>query len=92
MTVLHLTMNSLAEGATLVYNRPSCQLSKVKDEGSMKQLAFLRQVPLFANLTDSELQALADDFVPLTFHQHETILYQGDPGEMLYLIQSGRVR
>jgi CRP-like cAMP-binding protein len=58
----------------------------------MKQLAFLRQVPLFANLTDSELQALATDFVPLTFHQHETILYQGDEGEMLYLIQSGRVR
>ena len=38
------------------------------------------------------MQALAADFVPLTFRQHETILRQGDEGEMLYLIQSGRVR
>lgn len=58
----------------------------------MKQLTFLHQVPLFAHLTDGELQALATDLVPLTFRQHETILRQGDRGEMLYLIQSGRVR
>lgn len=92
MTVLHLAVNSLAEGASLVYNRPGSQLPKGKGKGSMKQLAFLHKVPLFANLTDSELQALAADFVPLTFRQHETILRQGDEGEMLYLIQSGRVR
>jgi CRP-like cAMP-binding protein len=30
--------------------------------------------------------------LPLTFRQHESILHQGDQGEMLYLIQSGRVR
>jgi CRP-like cAMP-binding protein len=70
MTVLHLTVNPLAEGASLVYNRPGSQLSNGKGKGSMKQLAFLRQVPLFANLTDRELQALAADFVPLTFRQH----------------------
>ena len=92
MTVLNPTVDSLADGASLVYNRPGVQLSNSKGKGSMKQLAFLRQVSLFANLTDSELQALAADFVPLTFRQHETILRQGDQGEMLYLIQSGRVR
>lgn len=92
MTVLHLTVNPLAERASLVYNRPSSQLSNSKGRSFMKQLAFLRQVPVFANLTDGELRALAADFVPLTFRQHETILRQGDLGEMLYLIQSGRVR
>jgi hypothetical protein len=30
--------------------------------------------------------------LPTAFRQHETILYQGDPGEMRYRIQSGRVR
>lgn len=92
MTALSLAVSSLAEGNSLMYNRHSFQPYNSKRRGSMKQLAFLRQVPLLTDLTDSELQALAADLVPLTFRQHEPILYQGDSGEMLYLVQSGRVR
>jgi CRP-like cAMP-binding protein len=53
---------------------------------------FLKQVPLFAGLTDTEVEALATDFIPHRFRQAEAIFHQGDPGQMLYLIQSGQVR
>ena len=56
------------------------------------RLLFFKQVPLFADLTDSELTALVTDFVRREFKQGETIFQQGDPGEVLYLIESGQVR
>lgn len=53
---------------------------------------FIKQVPLFAELTGAELESLAKDLMPRHFRQGETIFHQGDPGQMLYLIQSGQVR
>ena len=53
---------------------------------------FLKQAPLFAGLTDTELAAVAKDFVARQFHQGETIFRQGDAGQLLYLIRSGSVR
>jgi CRP/FNR family cyclic AMP-dependent transcriptional regulator len=58
----------------------------------MLQLSFLKQIPLFVNLTEDELQALVDDFVPRTLRQNEVIFHQGDPGQTLYLIGSGKIR
>jgi hypothetical protein len=53
---------------------------------------FLKRLPLFANLNDAELNALANDFTVRRFQQGETIFFQGDPGQALYLIEAGRVR
>jgi CRP-like cAMP-binding protein len=56
------------------------------------RMEFLRRLPLFANLNDAELAALAQDFTVRRFQQGETIFFQGDPGQALYLIEAGRVR
>ena len=53
---------------------------------------FLKGMTLFAGITDAELEALARDFTPHRFQHGEVIFHQGDPGQMLYLIQSGHVR
>lgn len=53
---------------------------------------FLKHLPLFANLNDAELTALAKDFTARRFQHGETIFFQGDPGQALYLIEAGRVR
>lgn len=58
----------------------------------MTRLSLLKQVPLFADLTDGELAALAKDFARLHFQQGEPIFYQGDPGHTLYLVETGQVR
>jgi len=55
-------------------------------------LEFLRQMPLFAGLSDTELESVARDFVTRQFRQGETIFRQGDAGQLLYLIRSGSVR
>ena len=60
--------------------------------GLIARVLFFKQVPLFADLTESELTMLVTDFVRRDFKQGETIFQQGDPGEVLYLIESGQVR
>ncbi len=56
------------------------------------RLEFLKQLPLFANLSEAELNTLANDFTTRRFQQGEAIFFQGDPSQALYLIQTGRVR
>jgi CRP-like cAMP-binding protein len=58
----------------------------------MVQVDFLKQVPLFAELNEAELNSLAHDFVRRQFRQEETIFQEGDPGQVLYLIETGQVR
>lgn len=53
---------------------------------------FLKSTPLFAGIADAELASLARDFAPIRYRQGDTIFQQGDAGQLLYLIQSGRVR
>ena len=53
---------------------------------------FLKHLPLFVSVSDAELSALAKDFTARRFQQGEAIFFQGDPGQALYLIESGRVR
>ena len=53
---------------------------------------FLRNVPLFAEMDDDELQSLSDDLKRRSFVADQTIFFQGDPGRAVYVIESGRVR
>jgi CRP/FNR family cyclic AMP-dependent transcriptional regulator len=56
------------------------------------RIEFLKRLPLFVNLSDTELSVLAKEFTVRRFQQGETIFFQGDPGQALYLIEVGRVR
>jgi CRP-like cAMP-binding protein len=58
----------------------------------MTRVELLKGAPLFAGLTDSEVEAIARDFTQRQFGSGETIVLQGDPGEVFYLIESGQVR
>ncbi len=54
--------------------------------------AILKGAPLFAALTDAEIESLAARAVMRSYSAGETLFSEGDPCAGLYLIVSGRVR
>lgn len=53
---------------------------------------FLKKIFLFATLPDEAVQRVASCLKPVTFPKGAVICLEGDPGNSLLLIQSGRVR
>lgn len=58
----------------------------------MSKIALMRNAPLFAGLSDLELEALASSLGKRTFARGMIIFHKGALGQNLYLIESGRVR
>jgi CRP/FNR family cyclic AMP-dependent transcriptional regulator len=58
----------------------------------MSKVSMLRKVPLFAGLSDQELEVLADSLGKRTFGKGMIIFHKGSPGQTLYIIESGKVR
>lgn len=58
----------------------------------MSRADLLRNVPLFAGLSDQELEALAESLGRRTFPRGMIIYHEGSPGDTLYIIESGQVR
>jgi len=54
--------------------------------------ASLKQIPLFADLSETELNFLLERAVALNYQPGQTIFVEGDPCEGLYVIQSGQVK
>ena len=54
--------------------------------------AVLRKTPLFANLTEAELQALVRRTSRRRFGQGEHLFAEGDPCTGLFLVASGKIR
>jgi putative ABC transport system ATP-binding protein len=52
---------------------------------------FLRQFPLFADLQTSTLTEVADKMMVEEAEAGDVVIRQGDPGELFYLIRSGKV-
>lgn len=52
---------------------------------------FLRQFPLFADLSTSTLSEVADKMLVEERSPGEVVIRQGDPGELFYLIRTGSV-
>ena len=57
-----------------------------------KVSAILKGAPLFAALTDTEIESLAARAVVRSYSAGESLFSEGDPCAGLYLIASGRVR
>jgi len=55
-------------------------------------MQLLRSVPLFANVPDGELEALANGLGKRTFGKGMIIFHGGSLGQTLYIIESGLVR
>lgn len=58
----------------------------------MNELQFLANTQLFNELTEAQLALISQDIVPRQYEQGEVIFREGDPGEVLYMVQSGQVR
>ncbi len=52
----------------------------------------LRKTPLFASITDEEMQALAARASIRRFHRGELLFGEGDPCTGLFLVASGKIR
>ena len=55
-------------------------------------LSVLKQVPLFAGFSATELRDLASFVRPRRYPKGSIIFHQGDPGTTLYLIETGEVK
>jgi CRP/FNR family transcriptional regulator len=58
----------------------------------MEEITLLKQIPLFANMTDDQLQSLAGAMGRRSYDRGQVILRQGDEGHSLFVVISGRVR
>jgi protein kinase A len=52
----------------------------------------VRSIPLFENMSSSELTKFASALTPLQFEEGERIIIKGEVGEVFYIIQDGTVR
>lgn len=53
--------------------------------------AFLKQVPLFAELPDQDLEQLCQMVWDVTLDSDETLFYEGDKGDKAYVIKEGEL-
>lgn len=52
----------------------------------------LRNVPLFAGLSDNELKSLADEFNERRFSEGDKIALEGEGGLMFFVVESGEAK
>ncbi len=55
-------------------------------------LAVLRKVPLFADLSESELAILSESARPRTYAAGQTVFAEGEPCDGLFVVESGAVK
>jgi CRP-like cAMP-binding protein len=55
-------------------------------------IPFLKQIPLFATLSDQQLITLVNDFRLREYRPNEIIFHQSDHSEELYIVAEGKVR
>ena len=53
---------------------------------------FLTSVPFFTNLNPTEVDELARRLIPRRFQTGSTVFHLGDPGGLLYIILSGKIK
>lgn len=53
---------------------------------------FLKKVQLFSSFTDKEIEQLITKLIIKKFKKHETILYEEDTNEFMYIILFGKVK
>ncbi|MCK4793789.1 MAG: cyclic nucleotide-binding domain-containing protein, partial [Desulfobacteraceae bacterium] len=53
---------------------------------------FLQSMPLFSNMSRTEIEQIMPYFFPREFRRKEVIFLKGDPCQELYVIRSGQVK
>jgi CRP/FNR family transcriptional regulator len=57
-----------------------------------QKIAYLKNIKLFTSLSDDELRQMSDKVTVKRFRKNETILYEEDTTEFMYMIFSGSVK
>jgi len=57
-----------------------------------KRMAFLRGVPLFAELREADLKSLVNDFQLREYNKGEVIFHQADESREIYIVVEGKIR
>ena len=57
-----------------------------------RETTYFRQVSIFSDLTEEEIQALSSATKRRTFRSGEVIFHRDDPGQVLYMIKEGKVK
>ena len=52
----------------------------------------LRRAPLFASLDDEAFSALTEEITEVDLSRGSALFYEGDPGDQLYFIISGKIK
>lgn len=60
--------------------------------GSERVVELLRRVPLFSELSPSELERIAQVAVPRSFPRDTRVFHEGDPGDACYIVREGSCR
>lgn len=58
----------------------------------MEEMALLQQIPLFTDLPQTQLRSLVGTLERRSYRKGQLILHQGDEGNSLFVIVTGRVR
>jgi CRP/FNR family cyclic AMP-dependent transcriptional regulator len=64
----------------------------VATRGSEGVVELLRQVPLFSELSEPELEHVARVAIPRTYPRETRVFHEGDPGDACYIVRSGSCR
>jgi CRP/FNR family transcriptional regulator len=60
--------------------------------GSEGVVELLRRVPLFSELSGSELERIAQVAIPRSYPRDTRVFHEGDPGDACYIVRSGTCR
>ncbi|MBD3169090.1 MAG: mechanosensitive ion channel [candidate division Zixibacteria bacterium] len=71
----------------------SRKLKAQKSDGDKKDVVrYIRSLELFSMLSDDIIQELSEDSLLYEYGEKEDVIVQGDPGDSMFLIVSGRVK
>ncbi len=62
------------------------------EEGASSRVPIAKRIPFFANLSDSELQAISRKFTERRFKRGEYVFREGEPSCYLYAIRKGHIK
>jgi CRP/FNR family cyclic AMP-dependent transcriptional regulator len=68
------------------------RMKEIKSMEPDKETSYFKQVSIFADLPNEDIQALSSVAKRRTFRAGEVIFHRDDPGQVLYMIKDGKVK
>jgi hypothetical protein len=97
LQLMHALMDTVdlrttSEGTTVRLRRVLRPSPTRADTHSPARLELLERNPIFASQPAASLEHLAAQLIPFSASTHDTIIHEGDHGELVYLIAHGHLQ